>query len=468
MTLPTSEQIEQMSQAELIALVKELLSVIEQQQERIAALEAELEKRPPAATSRNSSTPPSRDQKPNQPENKAKKKHGPPSGHPKHSRPLVDNPDTVIPAPVKECGHCHADLSGVAPTEVKRRQVTELPPVKPVVIETQQHIVICPHCQQANQGQLPEGLEAERYFGPNLEATVVYYHHQQHMSYARIVEAMEEMHGVTLSEGAVAQILARAGQSAEPKAEEIKQRVITSQVIKSDETSARVEGRNWWQWVFIGGQAVYHTIAPSRSADEIASVMGDHCAEVWVSDCFSSQLKAPAQVRQICLGHQMRDIERALDAHPEEEWARAMQELFRAAIHLRNRFTEGGSEMTLDGYLRRVAQIENQLDELLQQEVTSEGARKLLERFIKHRDSLLTFLHYPEVPPTNNECERALRNSVVHRKVTNGFRSKWGAKAYAALQTIISTARQNGERVFQTLVNLMGKPVLQFLEGPSP
>ncbi len=96
------------------------------------------------------------------------------------------------------------------------------------------------------------------------------------------------------------------------------------------------------------------------------------------------------------------------------------------------------------------------------------GGGKLQARFRKHRDKLLTFLYYTEVPPTNNECEQALRKSVIHRKVTNGFHSKWGAKAYAALQTIISTARRNGEDVFQTLVQLMGKPVLPFLEGPSP
>jgi len=72
------------------------------------------------------------------------------------------------------------------------------------------------------------------------------------------------------------------------------------------------------------------------------------------------------------------------------------------------------------------------------------------------------------VPPTNNESEQALRGSVIHRKVTNGFRAEWGAKAYAALQTIIATAKQKGEQTFQTLVNLMGLPVLPFLEASSP
>lgn len=115
-----------------------------------------------------------------------------------------------------------------------------------------------------------------------------------------------------------------------------------------------------------------------------------------------------------------------------------------------------------------MTQTENQLDRLLEEELTNESARKLRNRFSKHRDKLLTFLHYPAVPPTNNESEQALRGSVVHRKVTNGFRSEWGAKTYATLQTIIATAKQKGEHVFQALVGLMGTPVLPFTQASSP
>jgi transposase len=188
--------------------------------------------------------------------------------------------------------------------------------------------------------------------------------------------------------------------------------------------------------------------------------MGSLCVEVWVCDCFGSQLRAPAKVFQLCLAHQIRDLQGAIDAYPQEEWAIAMQALFREAIHLRNRY----EEMTLMGFERRVTQIENRLDQLLKEAVINSESRKLQNRYVTHRDKLLTFLHYPEVPPTNSESEQALRGSVVHRKVTNGFRSEWGAKAYAALQTVIATAKYKGEDIFQALVNLMGAPVLPFLE----
>src|SRR5262249_28869024 len=153
-----------------------------------------------------------------------------------------------------------------------------------------------------------------------------------------------------------------------------------------------------------------------------------------VCDCFGSQLKAPATVFQLCLAHQLRDLQRVIEAHPRERWAPAVRRLFQGAIHLRHRYFEG--TLTLAGFQRRVTAIENQLDRLLEKTPASVPARKLQTRFIRHREKLLTFLQYPEVPPTNNESEQALRSSVVHRKVTNGFRSKWGAQAYAAIQTV--------------------------------
>src|SRR5262249_32112980 len=105
-------------------------------------------------------------------------------------RELVDNPDRIIRAQVEQCQYCHQALSGLEPEKIVCRQVTELSQFSPVVIETRQHKVRCPHCQCFNRGCLPEGLEAGRYFGPRLEATVVFLKHQQHLSCERIVRVL--------------------------------------------------------------------------------------------------------------------------------------------------------------------------------------------------------------------------------------------------------------------------------------
>jgi transposase len=458
MTLPPLEQIEHLAHTELVALVKALMA-------ENVALRAELDKlRQPPSTSRNSSQPPSRDAKRNLPADRKHKKLGPPFGHASKTRPLVDQPDRIIEATVEWCQHCQADLRGVESRAVVRHQLTELPPITPLVLETRQHEVVCPDCQRITGGELPEGLEAGRSFGPRLAATVVYLKHEQHLSYERVTQLCHDLFGVAVSEGGASAILQRAGEAAQPAAAAIGAQVAQSAIIGSDETSARVAGRNWWQWVFRSVVGVYFLIRASRGAQVIAEVMGEQRAECWVCDCFSTQLKAPAHRRQLCLAHQLRDLQRLLEQRPQLQWAVALQALFREAIHLWNRRTE----LRPQGYARRVSALEHRLDGLLQRRVHGTQARRLWKRYRLHREQLFVFLHYPGVPPDNNACERALRPSVIHRKVTNGFRSEWGAHAYAALATIIETAKLRGNSVFDALLDLMGPPVLPFLAPQNP
>src|SRR5262245_46996277 len=106
-----------------------------------------------------------------------------------------------------------------------RRQVTEIPIIKPLVIETRQHETVSPHRQKINRGALPEGLDADRFFGPRLEATAVYYKHRHYMSYERIVETLRDRYRMTISEGAIAQIHERAGKKAASDAEAIREQV---------------------------------------------------------------------------------------------------------------------------------------------------------------------------------------------------------------------------------------------------
>lgn len=109
-----------------------------------------------------------------------------------------------------------------------------------------------------------------------------------------------------------------------------------------------------------------------------------------------------------------------------------------------------------------MTQIEKQADRLLKRRFSGIG-RNLLNRYRKYRDALFVFLHRRDVPAHNNACERALHPSVIHRKVLGSFRSDWGAQVYAALATVLNTAKRNGQSAFQKLVQLIGKPVLPFL-----
>jgi len=450
------EDLEDLSKAELIEIVLNL-------QARVVELE-ELIKRltQPPKNASNSSTPPSRTPKANRREPKAKQQRGPKAGHQGRSRQR-QAPQVIVECRPAACRHCGGALPQSGGRRLGTSQVVELPPVRPVVIEARRYQMTCPSCGRKQAGQYPPGLEPARVFGPRLETLVCYFHHVQHLSYERLEALFRGLFGLALSQGAMAKIMARAAARLQPQAQAIGEQVRTSAVIGSDETGARVDGKNHWQWVFETLQASYHVIAASRAAQVIEAVMGDASAEVWVSDCFSAQLKAPAKARQLCHAHQLRDLQYAVDAE-RSAFAYRLQRLLLRAQRLGKR--RGRVSPLL--FAQQVARIEQACDEFLAAPLAGAQARRLQKRYRKHRQALFTFLYRPDVPPDNNACERALRKSVVHRKVSGGFRSGWGAEAFATLATVIETAAKQGQDALSTLTSLLtpGPPLPPLPQPP--
>ena len=84
----------------------------------------------------------------------------------------------------------------------------------------------------------------------------------------------------------------------------------------------------------------------------------------------------------------------------------------------------------------------------------------MLRQTKRWRSQFFTFLTDRAVPPTNNASEQALRPSVIFRKVTNGFRSLWGADVHALVRSVIGTGRLNGLSAHQAILRaLAGQPI---------
>jgi len=438
-------------------------ALIEQLLARVATLEDQIERltQPPKDAS-NSSTPPSKTRKPSRPNRKSNAKRGPKPGHEGRSRKRHD-PDAIVECRPASCDHCGAELPQAGGRLLGASQVVEIPPVQPVVIEAHRYECACPNCGRPQAGEYPKGLEPQRVFGPRLEALVCYFHHVHHVSYERLASLFRALFGLRMSQGAVANIIARAAVGLQTEAEAIGEQVRTSPVIGSDETGARVDGRNRWQWVFETAQASFHLIAPTRAARVIADFMGDAASEVWLSDCFSAQLRAPTEARQLCHPHQLRDLEYAVDAERSEFAYRMQRLLLRSQGLGRHR-----GDLPAEVFAAEVAQVERSCDALLSTLASGRHGHRLQKRYRKHREALFTFLYRTDVPADNNACERALRKSVVHRKVSGGFRSEWGAAAFATMATVIETAAKRGEDALSVLTGLLspGPPLVSLTQPP--
>ena len=473
------EELQRLSREELIELVirlGEMVVAAGQQPERIAELERQLvelraehqQVSAPKKTSANSSVPPSVGFKADRTDRR-RRRRGAKRGHAGTSR-RRQQPDVIVRCRPSTCSGCGEPLPLEGQRRVGRSQVVELPPVRPVVIEGWQYAARCTGCGTRTKGTYPAGLEPTRTFGPGIEALLGYFHERQHIGYERLVEVCREVFGLTISEGGIDQALRRLAERARPTYEAIGAQGRAGPVIGSDETGARVAGRNAWHWVFQTPDASYHVIVPRRNAEVIAAFLGDAHPENWVSDLWSPQIQVDADTHQLCLAHQIRNLSYAAEAdgYAGLGWAVELRHLLGRAIHLHTiRET-----ITPASFARRRLRIEHAGDRLIFRIVLPEtpetaNARRLHKRYREHRASLFVFLDRPDVPPTNNASEQDLRPSVIHRKVIGGYRSQLGADISAIVTSLLTTARKRGENLLDSLRSIAGPSPLRAAGMPS-
>ena len=115
------------------------------------------------------------------------------------------------------------------------------------------------------------------------------------------------------------------------------------------------------------------------------------------------------------------------------------------------------ADATLAAYHGR---LQRALDELLKIVPDTKAGLKLQRIIKRFRQNLFVFLTDRAVSPTNNGSEQALRPCVIFRKITNGFRSVWGADLYADVRSVLETARRRGLGILQALrLTLKGEPL---------
>jgi transposase len=289
---------------------------------------------------------------------------------------------------------------------------------------------------------------------------VTYLRYSHAVSYQRLCQLMRELYGLSISEGAIANLLQRVQRHLENPVSQIVERLRRARLVCSDETGARVQGQNQWEWVFQNNQVCLHVIRPSRGKAVIEAVMANHRPQIWVSDLFSAQAAHPAQEWQVCLAHQLRDCQYAIDVG-DELFAPRMKRLFLKAIALQRRHHTLAAS-TIEQYCAR---FRGSLREILNLAPKSPEGQRLLKRYQKIRDHLLLFLTDPTIPPTNNSSEQALRWSVVFRKVTHGFRSDWGAQLFAQVRSIVNTARRQGISAFDAISRALTSQQFDWLLG---
>jgi transposase len=444
-----------LSHAEKDALIRALWSQVQSLTARVAALEAKLNE--PSKTPDNSSLPPSKGHKPDQPE-KAQRV-GPRQGslgRKGGGRPLALLPDETVTAKAPCCVHCQAALSQADQVLHGRYDKIDLPVVRPVVTRVERYAGHCPCCGGVTLAPVPVGMEEGSLFSVNILALAIYLRFTHAISYRRLTQLFMHLYALPISEGALDAMLQRAKPCFDNEVAAILARLRRARIVCSDETTLRIGGQTHWNWVFQNDQVVIHVVRNTRAASMVSEVMAGHRPVIWVSDLYGAQ-QGHADLWQVCLAHQLRDCQYAIEAGDTIFAPRMKALLLRACVLARRR--KRLAESTRRSYQRR---LDHELNAIMVLAPTNPHGQRLRKRYGKVRNSLFTFLEYPEVPPDNNGSERELRPTATYRKVTGGFRSHWGADLYAAVRSVVGTAARRGIDAYHAIrAVLQGESVIQ-------
>jgi transposase len=323
---------------------------------------------------------------------------------------------------------------------------------------------VCPCCARRFKATPPAGLEPGSPFGPNLRAFVLYLRYTQAISFERLARLMSDLLGLRISEGALNNLLDAGRPAFAWQASQIRRHLLCGSALQSDETSMRVGKRTWWNWVFHHGESACFVIRPSRGSAVVKDFLGEVRPDYWVSDRYGAQMGWAVKDHQVCLAHLLRDVQYVIDAG-DAAFAPGLKRLLQQATGIGQRRAR-----LADASLRSYAgKLERKLDALLRVAPGNRPGEKLQQLIKKVRPHLFVFVTNRDVPATNNGSEQALRPCVIFRKVTNCFRSQWGADLYADIRSVIETARRRAVGAFEAIqLTLNNVPIPSRQQIPNP
>lgn len=403
--------------------------------------------------SNNSSTPPSKDE--NRPfrtslrEPSGLKPGGQP-GRKGNTLKMIETPDFTTTIVAEYCNCCGKDISDIPCKYEGKRQVIDIPEIKPKVTEYQIFSRVCT-CGHKTTGDFPLEAKASVSYGNNIESLIGYFHARQYIPFKRMTELLNDVFNTPISEGGIHLLLAKLTSKAQPAYELIRKKLqmTTKLSIGTDETGLKVAGKKHWAWTWQNKEATFITITNNRGQISINEAFKDGFKDaVLVHDCWKSHFNTPAKSHQICIVHLLRDLNYLNELY-NHKWSKVCKTIFKSALSLEKQMQK------VDYFVHnpRRIQVEIRMDKLLNYSLPKNNKELISfqKRLVKYREYLFTFLYFPEVPADNNASERAIRNIKVKQKVSGQFKSPKGAHSFAVLRSFTDTVIKNNQNVVRSL-----------------
>ena len=397
-------------------------------------------------------------------------------GHPGHTLPRRENPDTIIPHAVKPLCDCGNSLTDV-PAEYETRQIIDLPPPIVKVTEHQAERKKCPRCGRIHRATFPAGVPPGVSYGQRVRTTALYLQHQQLVPARRTTNLMADLYGIQLSEGALALFQRRCAELVRPAENVTRALLCQAEQKHADETGAHCNGVLHWLHTLSHVALTLYGFDHSRGRDAMermgvlpnctGKVMHDHMrAYGTFTDSF---------VHVLCNAHHVREL-RFIAEVCAEPWAALMAALLNRAYGAVRRVTARGLaafslrqrqryhaeyRLVLAKGVRFHRQLGPPASTGKRGRKTQHPGKNLLDRLVNGEKETLAFVDDFTVPFTNNLAERDLRMTKVKMKISGGFRTQLGAENFFRIRGYLSTAQKQHWNMFDALsAAVRGEPFI--------
>ena len=330
----------------------------------------------------------------------------------------------------------------------------------------------CQKCGKTTRGRHPDvaadqyGATAHR-VGARAKAVAHTIHYGIGVPQRKVPQIMKELSGLQITQGALSQDAQKQTAGAVGVAyQQLRSEIPQAPVVHTDDTGWRVGGAAAQLMVFTTPRITVYQVRPRHRNEEVREVIGDDFQGVLECDRGKSyDAEELDKVRQQkCFSHLIRNTK---EVEPRQcgrarQFPRQLRELLQQGLVLARRRPELEEAL----FQQQVAELDQALDDLLRDRILRDRDNQRLLDGIgaqQDRQNLLRFLSDPQVEPTNNRAERALRPAVIRRKISHCSKTESGARAFEAFLSVIQTGKQRSPvSVSQALLDLFTSP------GPAP
>jgi len=348
------------------------------------------------------------------------------------------------------CPGCGGEL-----TKKKRRYKRiishlQLPTFENVLHDIQAYY--CPCCKKEVVPDVPGALPNCK-FDMTTAIFISYLFVASNMTMGGIKNLFSEVFNTPISKGTISNTLVRLKEYLGDEYAFLEREITKAKSRNRDETSWRKNGKTMWNWVVATRNAVVYRIEKSRGHENALRYTGKRGVDTM--DGYAAYNNIEGE-KQRCWSHLKRvakDPEHPFAIDQEiEDYKKLVQrlgEIFHQA-------KEDKKQLGCSKELRK--RYDKTMLECLQKVCWhSKNSDKLINYILKLDGEWFTFLEFPEVDPTNNRAERALRHIVLKRKISQQSRGDESTESYAVQASLFMSARQKGENYMEYLSDVVNE-----------